>query len=394
MLDKYSGGFYSRRGHRGDTHRMKLGYFTMPLHPPERPWVDTLREDREAILLCDRLGYAEAFVGEHATDAAETITSCVAFLASLAHATRRIRLGTGTLNLPNSHPVTVASSVAMLDHLLEGRFIMGISPGGLPSDMEAYENLGKNRTETFVECIDQVLAIWAGEPPYDIKGKYWNISTGKTMIREIGQGVIAKPYQKPHPPIVVTAVEPFSAGVAAAAARGWDPISANFLLPQWVQSHWGRYAEGCAQAQRVVDPANWRVAKTVFVADDARTAREYGFGARSPYRFYYDQLLTKMKRAGRANLFKPAKDAPDESVTLDGVLDQLVIAGSVNQVVEALLAFRETVGDFGTLLYCGVDWVDRELASRSLELMAEKVMPAVNAALASSAQRGAVASAL
>ena len=58
---------------------MKLGYFTMPLHPPERPWRGTLREDREAILLCDRLGYSEAYVGEHATDAAETITSCVAF---------------------------------------------------------------------------------------------------------------------------------------------------------------------------------------------------------------------------------------------------------------------------------------------------------------------------
>ena len=51
---------------------MKLGYFTMPLHPPGRPWGETLREDREAILLADRLGYVEAFVGEHATDAAET----------------------------------------------------------------------------------------------------------------------------------------------------------------------------------------------------------------------------------------------------------------------------------------------------------------------------------
>lgn len=372
---------------------MKLGYFTMPLHPPERPWVETLREDREAILLCDRLGYAEAYVGEHATDAAESITSCIAFLASLAHGTRHVRLGTGTLNLTNSHPVTVASGVAMLDHLLEGRLILGISPGGLPSDMEAYENLGKNRTEMFVECIDQVLAIWAGDPPYDIKGKFWNITTGKTMIREIGQGIIAKPYQKPHPPIVVTAVEPFSAGVAAAAARGWPPISANFLLPQWVKSHWGKYCEGCAQAQRPANPADWRVAKTIFVADDERTAREYAFGARSPYRLYYHQLLTKLQRAGRANLFKQSKDAPDESVTLDGVLEQLVIAGTVNQVTERLLAFRETVGDFGMLLYCGIDWVDQALARRSLELMSERVMPAVNAALNSPEKGSAVASA-
>jgi hypothetical protein len=50
-------------------------------------------------------------------------------------------------------------------------------------------------------------------------------------------------------------------------------------------------------------------------------------------------------------------------------------------VVDQLLAFRETVGDFGTLLYCGHDWAEPRLARRSMELMAEKVMPAVNAAI-------------
>lgn len=370
---------------------MKLGYFTMPLHPPGRPWVDTLREDREAILLCDRLGYSEAYVGEHATDAAESITSCTTFLASLVHDTKRIKLGTGTLNLSNAHPVTVATTVAMLDHLLEGRFIMGISPGGLPSDMEAFDNLDKDRGKMFLECINHVLAIWAGEPPYDLKGEFWNISTAKTQILDIGQGIMLKPLQKPHPPIVVTAVEPFSKGVTAAAARGWDPISANFLLPQWVKSHWGRYAEGCAQGGRAADPANWRVAKTVFVADDARKAKEYAFGPQSPYRFYYSQLLTKLMRAGRANLFKASKDAPDDSVTLDAVVRDLVLAGTVSEVVGRLLEFRESVGDFGTLLYCGIDWADPALARRSLELMAEKVMPAVNAALGPGAKRATAA---
>jgi alkanesulfonate monooxygenase SsuD/methylene tetrahydromethanopterin reductase-like flavin-dependent oxidoreductase (luciferase family) len=270
---------------------------------------------------------------------------------------------------------------------------MGISPGGLPSDMEAFENLGKDRGKIFLECINHVLAIWAGEPPYDLKGEFWNISTMKTQILDIGQGVMLKPFQKPHPPIVVTAVEPFSKGVTAAAARGWDPISANFLLPQWVKSHWGRYADGCKEGGRAADPANWRVAKTVFVCDDAKKAKEYGLGARSPYRFYYSQLLTKLMRAGRANLFKQAKDAPDDSVTLDGVVNDLVIAGTVNEVVDRLLEFHERVGDFGTLLYCGIDWADAALARRSLELMAEKVMPAVNQALAKSGKGGQRASA-
>ena len=361
---------------------MKLGYFTMPLHPPGRNYIETLKEDREAILLADSLGFAEAFVGEHTTDLAETIPSCLMFLSSLVHDTKNITLGTGTLNLPNGHPAAFAANVAMLDNLLEGRLIVGISPGGLPSDMEMFENLGRDRKAMFLECINQMIALWTGEAPYNIKGQFWNLSTEKTLISEIGQGSILKCFQKPHPPIVITAVEPFSAGVTAAAERGWEPISANFLLPQWVKSHWGKYVPGCEKVGRPADPANWRVAKTVFVGDDADVAQQYGKGDDSPYRFYYKQLLHKLKKAGRSNLFKHSKDAPDDSVTLDGVVDDLVVAGTPEQVTEQLLAFRQQTGDFGTLLYCGIDWADAKLGRRSMELLAEKVMPAVNAAIA------------
>jgi alkanesulfonate monooxygenase SsuD/methylene tetrahydromethanopterin reductase-like flavin-dependent oxidoreductase (luciferase family) len=169
--------------------------------------------------------------------------------------------------------------------------------------------------------------------------------------------------------------------VTEAAKRGWDPISANFLLPQWVKSHWPKYAEGCVAAGRAADPANWRVAKTVFVAENESVAREYGYGAASPYRFYYKQLFFKLVKAGRINLFKPSKETPDAEVTLDKVVDTLVISGTANKVVDELLKFRETTGDFGTLLYCGIDWADAKLGRRSMELMAEKVMPAINSAI-------------
>ena len=76
----------------------------MPIHPVGKPVVQSLKEDREAFLLADSLGYAEAYCGEHTTDLAEIVTSTVAFLASLAYETKQIRLGTGTVNMPNSHP--------------------------------------------------------------------------------------------------------------------------------------------------------------------------------------------------------------------------------------------------------------------------------------------------
>src|ERR1700741_5032286 len=251
---------------------MNLGFFTMPIHPVEKDWRLSLREDREAFLLADEPGFPEGYVGEHVTDRAENITSCVAFLAWIAAATKQIRLGTGTINMPNTHPAALAASIAMLDHLLDGRFIFGISPGGLLSDAEAFGNLDADRRAMFLEAINQVLAIWQGEPPYALAGKFWTISTAGQFMPEIGQGYLAKPLQRPHPPIVVTAVAPFSAGVTEAAARGWGVISANFLLPQWVKTHWPKYVEGCTRAARRADPANWRVAKSIFVADNDRTA--------------------------------------------------------------------------------------------------------------------------
>lgn len=360
---------------------MKLGFFTMPIHPMDKDWRQCLREDREAFLLADELGFVEGYAGEHVTDKAENITSCMAFVAWLAAATKNIKLGTGTINLPNAHPAAVAGTVAMLDHMLDGRFIMGISPGGLLSDAEVFGNLDADRNAMFVEGINTVLKIWESEPPYNIEGKYWKISTERTLYKEIGQGYIPKPLQRPHPPIVVTAVAPFSKGVAEAAARGWDPISANFLMPVWAKSHWPSYVEGCERAGRKADPANWRVAKSVFVADDLATAKRYAMDPNGPYVSYYRSLYTKLKKNGRINLFKTYRDQPDDEVTLDFVCEKLIIWGTPDKVADDILALREEVGDFGTLLYAGKDWKDYELGRRSMILSAEKVLPLVNAAL-------------
>jgi alkanesulfonate monooxygenase SsuD/methylene tetrahydromethanopterin reductase-like flavin-dependent oxidoreductase (luciferase family) len=79
-------------------------------------------------------------------------------------------------------------------------------------------------------------------------------------------------------------------------------------------------------------------------------------------------------------VFKSDSAAPDSAVTAEGMADDLVIWGTPDKVVDELLAFRETIGAFGTLLYASHDWVDKKLAVRSMELMVDKVMPAIDAA--------------
>ncbi|HXJ53585.1 MAG TPA: LLM class flavin-dependent oxidoreductase [Burkholderiales bacterium] len=365
---------------------MKLGMFMMPVHPLNRNPTETLKEDREAVILADQLGYHDVFIGEHLTDQAENITNSLLFLATLIHSTKSIKLASGTCNLSQIHPVIVAANAAMFDHLCEGRFILGVSPGALVSDAEAIGILEEDRNRMFAEAIDVILAVWERNAPYDIEfpGNRFKVTTRKTMDLDFGVGVMPKPYQKPRPEIVGTVVAPFSKGVVAMGERDFHPLSANFLLPHWLKTHWANYAEGKKKVGITPNPSEWRVARTVFVADDDKVAAAYGrHDANSPYRFYYKQLQTKLTKAGRHAVFKERLDQPDHEVTYEFVLERLCIYGTVNKVVDQLLALREQVGDFGELVYAGMDWVDKKLGQRSMELMATEVMPRVNRAITS-----------
>ena len=363
---------------------MRLGYFTMPVHPMHRDWSQTLQEDREAIILADELGFYDAFVGEHLTDACETVTNSMIFHATLIHATKQIKLATGTTNLSQMHPVLVAVNAAMMDHLAQGRFILGVSPGALTSDAEALGLLDEDRNKIFAEAIDVILAIWERDPPYgiDFADNRFKVAIRRVPALDLGVGIMAKPFQKPRPEIVGTVVAPFSPGVVLMGKRDFHPLSANFLLAAHLRSHWENYAKGKAEAGQAARVDDWRVARTIFVADDDATARRYGCeDENSPYRFYFSQMRAKMKRGNRLYVFKSHKEQPEDELTLDYVMDKCVTYGTVNKVVDEILKLHEETGDFGELVYAGMDWVDSALARRSMQLMAEQVMPRVNAAL-------------
>jgi alkanesulfonate monooxygenase SsuD/methylene tetrahydromethanopterin reductase-like flavin-dependent oxidoreductase (luciferase family) len=306
------------------------------------------------------------------------------FLASLIHATKSVKLATGTANLSHMHPVLIAVQAAMFDHMAEGRFIFGVSPGALTSDAEALGILEQDRNKLFAEAIDVILAIWEGEAPYDIDfpNNRYKVSTARTQVPDIGVGYLGKPYQKPRPEIVGTVVAPFSPGVILMGKRDFHPLSANFLLSKHLKSHWQHYTKGRLEVGCAPDVADWRIARAVFVNDDDKVAARYGrTDPNGPYAFYYRQMLEKMKRSNRLYVFKEYPEQPDDEITHDHVMNHCVIYGSVSKVVDAILALRDEVGDFGELVYGGMDWVDPALAKRSMQLMAEQVMPRVNAAI-------------
>ena len=369
---------------RCDNPRVHLGYFTMPVHPPERPVAETLREDRDAIVLADALGFDEAFVGEHLTDRRETITSSLLFLASLVPVTARIRLGAGTVNLGLRHPLVVAAEVAMLDHLSGGRVVLGLSAGALATDAEALGIDPEDRNRRFAEALDVLLACWreAGAPALDVRlpGNRFEVSTRKTCVPELRIGEIYPPLQRPHPELLGTIVAAEPRGAVLMGERGISPLSAPFTHPALLARHWSAYAEGCRRAGREPERDRWRIARAVFVADDARDARRYG-GSDGPYGEYFRLLGAKLERVGKAGVFRADGSGGDRMPPLAEVLASHVIAGTPEEVADAIVGLARITGGFGRLLYAGLDWKEPRLARRSLELMAHEVMPLVNRAL-------------
>lgn len=364
---------------------MKLGYFMMPLHHIDRDYHQTLEEDMEAIIHADELGYSEAWVGEHYSSAVEQITSPLMFHANLIARTRQIKLATGVMCLPQYHPAVTAGQAAMFDHLSNGRFIMGVGPGGLLSDFELFGVLDKDRMAMMEESLDMMLALWREDPPYKLHGKYWNIDMAQWTHHDIKLGYVPRPLQQPHPPVAISAMSPNSSSLTFAGRRGYIPVSANFIAPWSVATHWPTYCAGAREGGHTPNPADWRVARSVYVADSDAEAAEFVRRPGGAYSYYYEYLFAIFDRSKFKAPFVANRGDDPEALTAEKVRDACVIHGSPDSVARQILALREQVGDFGTLVYAAHDWLDKAAMKKSMAFMAEEVMPRINRALGAKA---------
>ena len=357
---------------------MRLGLFMMPVHPPTRAMHETLAEDVEKSLLADRLGFDEMFLGEHYSASTEPYPSPLMFMASLIDRTKNLDFGTGVISLPNRHPAMIAGEVAQFDNMSRGRFIFGIGTGSLVSDFELLGNAdAAQRGRMMIESIDMIEKIWSQDPPYSIKGEFWTTEIAQSLNARLGIGVMPKPYQKPRPPICVTAASPNSQTVRIAGQRGWGPISSSFLTAEGIATHWEMLRRGAAEAGRIPSGAKWRVVRCLHVAASDAEAREQVMNARSSYQYYFSYMSEILRGLGRLVALKPRPDMPDDEVTVEKIIDSRVIFGSPRTVLDKLVAFRDRAGPFGSLLMTGVDWGGPNEAweRESMRLMAHEVMP-------------------
>lgn len=357
---------------------MELGLFMMPLHPPEKDRTQCFEEDLELVELADRLGYTEAWIGQHFSVAWEPIPANDLFIANAIARTQNIRFGTGVTIIQYHHPVNMALRLAMLDHLSRGRLLCGFGQSGISTDLSLFDlpmdpqKLGLMT----VEGIDMILKLWQTDPPFDFKGDFWHIHIDEAECnQEIAKGTILQPYQKPHPPIAMSVMKGKSMAARMAGQRGFIPVSTNLVPVATLAQHWETYCAGAAEAGRPTpDRAQWRIARNIFVGETTEDALDFAINSAFGRSFAY---LFKLIGPGRLDVMKVDPTMPDSEVNAEYAAKNLAIVGDVDECIRQLHELWESTGGFGTLLMIGHDWDDRARWTRSMELLYNEVVPAL-----------------
>lgn len=353
---------------------MDLGLFLMPSHPPERSLFDATQWDLQMICQADQLGYTEAWIGEHFTSPWEPIPAPDLLIAQAILQTEQIRLAPGAHLLPYHHPVELAHRVAYLDHLAQGRLMLGIGAGGLPSDWRLFNvdgMNGENRKMT-AEALDIILKLWTEKEPLEYRGKYWSFNTFDTFNDLLQHHIF--PYQKPYPRIGITGLSPGSETLKLAGEKGFIPMSLG-ANNDYIASHWNAVLEGAQRSGRTPDRKDWHITRDVFVAKTDEEALRWSLGSMMG-RQHSEYWLPLFAGLGAVSVFKHDPDVRDEDVTAEYMAETSWLIGSPETVARKLKALYQTTGGFGTLLVTGYDYSENpEPWNESLRLLKEEVVP-------------------
>lgn len=339
--------------------RLRFGTFMAPFHPAGQNPTLALQRDLETLELMDRLGFDEAWIGEHHSAGAEIIASPEVFIAAAAERTKHIKLGTGVVSLPYHHPLWVADRAVLLDHLTRGRFMLGLGPGALPTDAAMIGLEPAVLRPRLEEGLDAVLRLLAGET-VTVETEWFTLKDAVLQMR---------PYTHPRMEVVVPGVAS-PTGARLAGTYGVGLLSIGAAVAAGVDvfgAHWDVVEERAAAAGRTADRSSWRVLSLVHLAETKEQAlRDVEFGMLDWFRYFQHVAAFPQMALEGENLPEMV------SFVNDGGLG---VVGTPDMMVELLRSWLEQSGGFGCLMLLSHDWANPEATRRSLELFARYVMP-------------------
>ena len=320
---------------------------------------DSFDESLNLVMEAEKLGIDCVWVAEHHFSERFVSASPIVLASTIAARTSKIRIGTGVIVLPLVNPLRIAEEAATVDHVSKGRFDFGIGRSGLTKYYQGFNVPYSESRPRFLEALEVIMKAWK-EDQFSYQGEFYSYEN---------VAVVPKPYQQPHPPIRIAAAGEDTFTLAGTLGH---PILMRASRP--IQQLKER-VELFRQARREAGhDGHGDVALTspVYVAEDSyRALSDPEASTMAEIRYTAEELIktivTEEERIRLQNLgHLPYRD----------ILQQRVMYGTFEAVVERIQEYRETLGINGLVLetnYGGQIPNDRVL--NSIRLIAEKVMP-------------------
>src|ERR1041384_5556811 len=201
--------------------RLRVGVFMAPFHPAGENPTLALQRDLELVQWLDRLGYDEAWIGEHHSAGWEIIASPEIFIGVAADRTKHIMLGSGVTSLPYHHPFMVAQRFVQLDHMTRRRAMLGCGPGALVSDAYVLAIEASTQRRRMDESLDAITRLLKCGEPVTMKTDWFEMREARLHLA---------PYSDPHFTIAVASTQT-PAGMLAAGKYGLGVLSLGAGIP-------------------------------------------------------------------------------------------------------------------------------------------------------------------
>jgi limonene 1,2-monooxygenase len=313
--------------------------------------------DLDVIKHMDKLGFEEAWIGEHHSCGHELIPDPMIFIAWAANQTKHIKLGTGVVSLPYHNPLWVADRALFLDRLLRGRFMLGLGPGALPTDATMIGISLEEQRTAFEEDVDVLMAILRGEQVTARTSRY-NLVDAQTQFSpysdfEIAVAAIASPTG----PRVAAKNGINLLSVGATAKGGFDSLAL----------HWNVMEERAPQFGHIPDRSKWRLCGPMHIAETREQAIE-------DVRYGLDAWCDYTQNVLAAPHFRAAGSTFEERVAWVNETG-LGVIGTVDDAVAQIGRLVEQSGGFGSYLLIHHEWARPEATLKSYELFADHVKP-------------------
>ena len=338
---------------------LRFGIFLPPMHRTGVNPTLALQRDLELIEHLDRLGYHEAWIGEHHSAGSELIASPEVFIAAAAERTKHIKLGTGVNSLPYHHPFILADRIVMLDHLTRGRMMFGAGPGQLTSDAAMLGIDPMTQRPRMEQAFDVMMRLFRGETV-----------TEHTDWFVCDQAVLQmKPYSD-FDIVVASSMSPAGSKLAGRYGTGLLSIAATepaaFQVLDYNYTVWQEEAE---RNGYLAPRTKWRLMGPMHIAETFEQAKA---NCRYGLQWVFD-YLSHIIPTGDPSAPPPPSDY-DDFIDYVNESGRMVI-GTPEMAIEQIQRLHDKTGGFGAYLFLGADLADVGPTNRNYELFAEQVMP-------------------